>query len=106
MSLRSQIEGWRDEALTATRRETLGTQVWSVWKARLEAYNRVLASLDGCIVLKEEDVRAETAASAYLRGSRAYAELGGGMIRLDTMEGLQDGELLRVLVLRGESDES
>jgi hypothetical protein len=48
----------------------------------------------------EQEVLAEEGAEVYIRGSRAYAEVGGGMIRLDTSEGLRDGAPLTVTVTR------
>lgn len=54
--------------------------------------------------LESEEVLAEEGATVYIRGSRAYAMVGSGMIRLDTSKGLRDGQQLcvRVLTAKGE----
>jgi len=47
---------------------------------------------------KEEKVLAEAGATVYIRGSRAYADLGGALIRLDTTEGLKEDQELDVII--------
>lgn len=69
-SLRKQFEGWREKARTNAI-----IHPWERirWETVMEAYDRVLASLDGCIVLKEADVLAEVELEA-----RCYTPLGSG----------------------------
>jgi len=54
----------------------------------LEVFERAIEDDEKTVVLADEP------ATVWIRGSRAYAEIGIGLVRLDRAAGLKDGQSL------------
>ena len=93
MSLRSDIEGWRDEA----RKEREAARNAGQWVVRdirdgqAQMADRILALLDGVV---EVETIAEACRQCERHHIKALVDMGGG----------REDKRIRILILQGESD--